>query len=76
MKTNFKEFLNENVSELKIKKGDEVEVIMEMYEGSPKYTVEAKNDSWIHEGSEMFIYLTGGDMMMIAEWDGDNWTTK
>lgn len=72
----FNNFVNENNSEPLIKKGDKVEVTMTFFKGEPTYEVEAENDSWIHEGQEMFSFKQGGDMMMIAKFDGKKWVCK
>jgi len=63
------ESISDQVEENKgsIKKGDKIEVEMKLFVGSPSYEVPAEGDSWFHEGVEMFSFLQGGDMMMIAK---------
>jgi hypothetical protein len=56
-----------------IKKGDTVNVKMNLFIGTPSYDIEAYNDSWFHEGVEMFSFLQGGDMMMIAKKKEEGW---
>ena len=59
-----------------IKKGDTVNVKMTLFKGTPIHDVEAKNDSWFREGVEMFSFLQGGDMMMIAKKIEDEWISE
>ena len=73
----FEEFsLNEN-NKSSIKKGDKVEVVMELFSGKPSYNVIAYNDSFHneHTQSESFSFLSG-DMMMIAKWDGEKYVSN
>ncbi len=75
----FDEFsLNESEKTPVIKKGDHVEVVMELFQGKPSYTVTAHDDSFFNEHSqtESFSFLSGGDMMMIARWDGKKWVSN
>ena len=60
-----------------VKKGDKVKVKMNYFEGAPEYDVEAKDDSFYNEetGEELFSYLMGGDMMMIARLENDKWVS-
>lgn len=77
MKTNFNEFLNENNStNTRIKKGDMVKVKMTYFQGSPVYEVEAETDSWYNDKTELFTYRQGGDMMLIAKWNGKEWLSS
>lgn len=71
----FKDFLNESYRSNIVKKGDKVNVKMMMYQGKPECVVEAYNDSWFNDklNTELFSFLQGGDMMMIAKWDGQRW---
>jgi hypothetical protein len=71
----FEEFLNENESFSSVKKGETVPVEFIIMKGSPVYNVESKNDSWYsdHVKCECFSFLMGGDMMMIAKWNGEKW---
>lgn len=74
---NFNEFnLNESKKEVpKVKKGDSVKVNLSYLQGKPDSTVEAYYDSSFNEHlqCESFSFLFGGDMMMIAKWDGEKW---
>ena len=76
----FDEFsLNESQKPVPIvKKGEKVSVVMEFFEGKPSYNVSAYNDSFFNERTqtESFSFLMGGDMMMIAKWDGEKWVSN
>ena len=72
----FEEFsLNESNKEPRVKKGDSVVVNLSYLKGKPDSTVEAFNDSSFNEttNSDYFSFKFGGDMMMIAKWDGEKW---
>lgn len=72
----FNEFsLNESEKLPAVKKGDQVEVVMELFQGKPSYKVTAYDDSFFseHFQAESFSFLSGGDMMMIAKRDGKKW---
>lgn len=58
-----------------VKKGDLVVVNLSYLEGSPESTVDAESDSFFSDyaGCDCFSFLFGGDMMMIAKWDGEKW---
>jgi hypothetical protein len=76
----FDEFsLNESQQQAPfVKKGEKVEVVMELFQGNPSYKVTAHDDSFFNEHSqtESFSFLSGGDMMMIARWDGKKWVSN
>ena len=61
--------------EPRVKKGDFVLVNLSYLQGKPDSTVDAYNDSFYsdHVKCECFTFLFGGDMMMIAKWDGEKW---
>jgi hypothetical protein len=76
---NFNEFLKESQNFTpKVKKGEKVNVICEYLQGAPEYPVEAYEDSDFNEyfKTETFSYLHGGDMMMIAKWNGKDWISN
>lgn len=73
---NFEEFsINENNKEPRVKKGEEVKVTLSYLKDKPNSTVEAYDDSSFNKYFEQdaFSFLFGGDMMMIAKWDGEKW---
>jgi hypothetical protein len=61
-----------------VKKGEQIEVVMELFQGKPSYKVTAYDDSFFndHAQTESFSFLSGGDMMMIARWDGEKWVSN
>jgi len=74
----FDEFsLNESTSKSSVKKGDKVEVVMELFQGKPSYTITAYDNSFLseHDQTEVFSFLSG-DMMMLARWDGEKWVSR
>ena len=76
---NFEEFsINENNKEPRVKKGEEVKVTLSYLKDKPNSTVEAYDDSSFnkHFEQDTFSFLFGGDMMMIAKWDGEKWISE
>ena len=59
----------------KIKKGEQVSVLFKIYKDKPTYVVEAYNDAIIDDnyGTGSFSCKIGGDMMMLAKWNGHYW---
>lgn len=75
----FEEFsINENKKEPRVKKGESVIVNLSYLKGKPDSTVEAHDDSNYNDylKCESFNFLFGGDMMMIAKWDGEKWISQ
>ena len=74
---NFNEFsLNESKNNSPmVKKGESVIVNLSYLKDKPDSTVEALNDSFYSDSveCECFSFLFGGDMMMIAKWNGNKW---
>lgn len=62
--------------ETQVKKGEKVNVTLNFLEGKPVSEVTVHTDSWIHEGKEIFNFLFGGDMMMIAKKTEDGWISE
>jgi hypothetical protein len=52
-----------------VTKGEKIKVNLSFLEGSPDSTVIAYDEST----DEAFSFLFGGDMMMLAKWDGNKW---
>lgn len=72
----FDEFtLNENVSSSFVKKGEKRKVKFMSFVGQPEYMVEAVTDSAFSDyaQAEVFSFLHGGDMMLIAKCVDNNW---
>ena len=55
-----------------IVKGEKVTVELRYLQGQPESIVEAHNDAWEHDGTLIFSFKFGGDMMMLAKYDKDN----
>lgn len=62
----------------KVKKGEDVSVKLMFFQGQPVSTVTAYDNSAFSDYSktETFSFLLGGDMMMIAKWDGEKWISN
>ena len=72
----FQNSMNENSGYIpRVRKGDSVIVKMNYFQNNPEYPVRAYDDSWFDNTNqkEMFSFLQGGDMMMIAEWNDEKW---
>lgn len=61
---------------MKVEKGEIVKVRLGYLNGKPLAEVEAHGDSWEYEGKYLFSFLFGGDMMMIATWNGTEWVSN
>jgi len=76
----FEEFLNESIEKNKpiVKKGDTVPIKLMLFEGQPDSTVVSYDDSYYNKATDetTFSFLMGGDMMMIAKWDGEKWISN
>jgi hypothetical protein len=57
----------------RVRKGEKVPVTLKYLKGSPISECESYYDSWLKEDTEYISFLFGGDMMMIAKWDGEKW---
>lgn len=71
--------VNESANHISVAKGQKVSVKMMYFKDQPVYEVEAHGDSWMNEnGTHVFSFLSGGDMMMIAQYDSENnyWYSK
>lgn len=60
-----------------VKKGDKVEVQMNLFKDKPSIEIEAYNDSFFNDDDiEMFSFIHGGDMMMLAKKKEGKWISE